>query len=154
MEGPDPSRLGTARHAKKSSARGSEQPTGVMVPASSPQRAGSRRRVVVLGSTGSIGTSCLDVIAHLSDRLEAWALCAHTRWETLLQQAERHRPRYVAVTDPEAARQLRRHTLPAGTELLEGADAVARMVTDPEVDVVLTAIVGAAGLEGTWHALE
>jgi hypothetical protein len=74
---------------------------GVLV---SPQAAGCRR-VVVLGSTGSIGTNCLDVIAHLPDRLEAVGLCAHTSWETLLEQAERFRPRWLAVTDPRAGRE-------------------------------------------------
>jgi 1-deoxy-D-xylulose-5-phosphate reductoisomerase len=120
----------------------------------SPQAAGSRRRVVVLGSTGSIGGSCLDVIAHLSDRLEAVGLTAHSRWEELLTQVHEHAPRYVAVTDPEAARQLARQALPPQTQLLTGSDCLRRLVTAPEVDVVLTAIVGAAGLEGTWHALE
>ncbi len=116
--------------------------------------AGSRRRVVVLGSTGSIGTNCLDVIAHLEDRLEAWGLSAHSRWEALLDQVERFGPRYVAVTDPEAAREFPGQSLPARTELLTGEEGLARMVSDPAVDVVVTAIVGSAGLLGTWNALE
>jgi 1-deoxy-D-xylulose-5-phosphate reductoisomerase len=119
-----------------------------------PTAAGRRRRVVVLGSTGSIGCNCLDVIAHLEDRLEAWGLSAHSRWEGLLEQAQRWQPRYVAATDPEAARQLQEQTLPARAKLLTGADSVATMVRDPDVDVVVTAIVGSAGLLGTWHALE
>jgi 1-deoxy-D-xylulose-5-phosphate reductoisomerase len=121
---------------------------------SSPPPAGSRRRVVVLGSTGSIGTSCLDVIHHLGDRLEAWGLSAHTRWESLLAQVQRCQPAYVAVTDREAAEQLGRHTLPARTRCLSGTDGIGTMVSDPAVDVVVTAIVGAAGLTGTWLALE
>jgi 1-deoxy-D-xylulose-5-phosphate reductoisomerase len=110
--------------------------------------------VVVLGSTGSIGTSCLDVIAHLEDRLEAWGLSAHSRWEALLEQVERWQPRFVAVTDPDAARQLQSTGLPARTRLLTGNDGIATLVRDPDVDVVVTAIVGAAGLLGTWQALE
>ena len=113
-----------------------------------------RRHVVVLGSTGSIGTNCLDVIASLGDRLCALGLSAHSQWETLCEQAHRHTPRWVAVTDPDAARALDRSRLPGATELLTGADGVARMVADPDVDVVVTAIVGAAGLAGTWAALE
>lgn len=116
--------------------------------------AGRRRRVVVLGSTGSIGANCLDVIDHLPDRLEAWGLSAHTRWQTLLEQIERWQPRWAAVTDPQAARELQRRRLPARTQLATGADGIAAMVRDPEVDVVVTAIVGSAGLLGTWHALE
>ncbi|MCI0681738.1 MAG: 1-deoxy-D-xylulose-5-phosphate reductoisomerase [Gemmataceae bacterium] len=116
--------------------------------------AGRRRRVVVLGSTGSIGTNCLDVLGHLEDRLEAWGLSAHTRWETLFDQVERWQPRWVAVTDREAARDFQRQALPARTQLLTGHDAIATMVCDTEVDVVVTAIVGSAGLLGTWLALE
>jgi 1-deoxy-D-xylulose-5-phosphate reductoisomerase len=117
-------------------------------------RAGSPRRVVVLGSTGSIGTSALKVIGHLPNRLEAWGLSAHSRWDDLLQQARQFQPRYITVTDPKSAVVFSRQTLPGRTQLLEGADAIATMVQSPEVDVVLTAIVGAAGLTGTWLALE
>ncbi len=114
----------------------------------------TRRRVAVLGSTGSIGTNCLDVIAHLEDRLSAVGLSAHSNWETLVEQAQRWRPRWVAVTDLDAARRADRSRLPRETELLTGEAGVARLVSDPDVDVVLTAIVGAAGLAGTWAALE
>ncbi len=114
----------------------------------------NRRRVVVLGSTGSIGTNCLEVIAALGDRLTAWGLSAHTSWETLLEQAQQYRPRFVAVTDAAAGRQLQGKRLPVGTQLLVGEEGIAAMVSDPEVDVVVTAIVGAAGLTGTWLALE
>ncbi len=114
----------------------------------------SRRRIVVLGSTGSIGTNCLDVVDYLGDRLEVLGLSAHSSGETLLQQAKRYRPRWVVLTDPEAARQFDAAQLPSGCRLLTGADAVAEMVQDADVDVVVTAIVGAAGLRGTWAALE
>src|SRR5439155_5880687 len=88
------------------------------------------------------------------DRLEAFGLSAHTSWEQLLLQVRRWQPRYVAVTDDNAAQRLKNERLPAGTRLLHGADGIAAMVTDPETDVVVTAIVGAAGLTGTWLALE
>lgn len=114
----------------------------------------SRRNVVVLGSTGSIGTNCLDVIDHLSDRLAAYGLSAHTSWGQLLEQAHHYRPRWVVVTDEEAYREVDDAAIPAGAELLFGADGVMKMVTDPATDIVLAAIVGAAGLEGTWAALE
>jgi len=110
--------------------------------------------VVVLGSTGSIGVNSLDVIEHLPERLTATGLSAHGRWQLLREQAIRHNPRYVAATSPDSFRQLRQAGLPAGTQLLEGVDGIAKMVSDPEVDIVLTAIVGAAGLTGTWLALE
>jgi 1-deoxy-D-xylulose-5-phosphate reductoisomerase len=112
------------------------------------------KRVVVLGSTGSIGTNCLDVITALEGRLAAFGLSAHGSWETLVAQAHRHRPRWVALTDAGAAGRADAKLLPRGTELLHGPAGIARMVTDLETDIVLTAIVGAAGLEGTWAALE
>src|SRR5438105_2868910 len=112
------------------------------------------RRVVVLGSTGSIGISCLDVLDHLPDRLCALGLSAHSSWETLFEQAHRLRPRWVAVTDPDAARTLDRSRLDGACHLLTGPDSVATLVTDPDVDIVVSAIVGSAGLLGTWAALE
>jgi 1-deoxy-D-xylulose-5-phosphate reductoisomerase len=109
--------------------------------------------VVVLGSTGSIGTNALDVIAHLPDRLQVHGLSAHANSDLLLDQVSRHRPRWVTVTDPARARQLDRSQL-GDTELLTGEDGIRRMVTDADADVVVSAIVGAAGLAGTWAALE
>jgi 1-deoxy-D-xylulose-5-phosphate reductoisomerase len=108
----------------------------------------------VLGSTGSIGVSCLDVLSHHPGRLEAWGLSAHSQWQVLFEQANRHHPKYVTLTDPNTARQADRSLLNDGTRLLTGTEGVARMVADPDVDLVLTAVVGAAGLEGTWAALE
>ena len=112
------------------------------------------RRLVVLGSTGSIGTNCLDVAECLPDHLQVVGLSAHANVETLLRQAEKHRPRWVAVTDPDAARRIDPSRLPPDCRLLYGEEGVARMASDPDVDVVLNAIVGAAGLAGAWAALE
>ena len=113
-----------------------------------------RRRVVVLGSTGSIGLNCLDVIAHLGDRLQLLGLSAHSRWETLFEQARHWRPRWVTVTDPDSPCPRGTEQLAGVCEVLHGTDGIAKMVSDPDVDVVVTAIVGAAGLAGTWAALE
>jgi len=111
-------------------------------------------RVVVLGSTGSIGVNTLDVVAHLPDRLQIAALCAHASWETLFAQARQFSPRYVVLTDATAFEQCDRSQLPPCTQLLFGPDAVAKIVSEPDVDAVVSAIVGAAGLTGTWAALE
>jgi 1-deoxy-D-xylulose-5-phosphate reductoisomerase len=111
------------------------------------------RRVVVLGSTGSIGTSTLDVVEHLPERLRVIGLSAHSNTDLLVEQATRHRPRWIAVTDPDSGRRLDRTDL-GHTEILSGEQGVRRMVADPDVDVVVSAIVGAAGLAGTWAALE
>jgi 1-deoxy-D-xylulose-5-phosphate reductoisomerase len=113
------------------------------------------RRVVVLGSTGSIGTSCLDVIAHLSDRLQPLGLSAHARWDLLLEQALRWKPRWITLTDHcGRAGTVGDRRLDGVTQLLFGDEGIATMVSDPDVDVVVTAIVGAAGLAGTWAALD
>jgi 1-deoxy-D-xylulose-5-phosphate reductoisomerase len=126
----------------------------VSVAASKIGTVSTRRRVVLLGSTGSIGTSCLDVAAHLDSRLEIVGLSAHANWETLFEQAERCRPRWLTITDPEAARRIQPGHWNGSARLLFGQDGITTMVTDPDVDVVVTAIVGAAGLAGTWAALE
>jgi 1-deoxy-D-xylulose-5-phosphate reductoisomerase len=111
------------------------------------------RNVVVLGSTGSIGTSTLDVVEHLPERLRVVGLSAHSNTDLLVEQAARHRPRWIAVTDPDSRRRILRTDL-GPTEILSGEQGVRRMVADPDVDVVVSAIVGAAGLAGTWAALE
>lgn len=112
------------------------------------------RRVVVLGSTGSIGTNTLDVLAALADRLIVFGLCAHSSGSVLLEQARRFRPRFVVLTDRTAYEAARREALPEGTQWLFGEAGVRELVTAPEVDIVVSAIVGAAGLRGTWAALE
>jgi 1-deoxy-D-xylulose-5-phosphate reductoisomerase len=112
----------------------------------------------VLGSTGSIGVNCLEVIGHLPERLQAVGLSAHSSWQVLFEQAARHCPRWVAITDPDVARRASglssKDARLGGAQLIAGPDGIARMVSAPDVDVVVSAIVGAAGLEGTWAALE
>lgn len=110
--------------------------------------------MVVLGSTGSIGVSCLEVAAALPDRLEIVGLSAHSSWEKLFEQARAVRPRWVAICDPESAARVDRAQLPPQTRLLVGSDGLAQMVSDPDVDIVVSAVVGAAGLTGTVRALE
>ncbi len=113
-----------------------------------------RRRVAVLGSTGSIGVNALDVIEALPDRLQATALTAHSNWELLARQIQVHKPLWVVATDLSACTDHPPLAIPAGTELLKGEKGLRQLLTRPEVDVVLVAIVGAAGLFGTLAALE
>ena len=110
--------------------------------------------VAVLGSTGSIGRSTLEVIAASGGKLRAVALSAHANTDLLLRQAQAVRPRRIVVTDPVAAARQDWAALPAGVELLTGPDAVDSLATDGEVHIVVSAIVGSAGLNGTWAALE
>ena len=115
----------------------------------------SHTRVVILGSTGSIGRSALNVVEHDGGkRLRTWGLSAHTSGTSLIEQARRFRPRFVTVTDRDTVELVRRELRGLDVEVLEGIEGVVRMVQDPATDRVLSAIVGAAGLEGTWAALE
>jgi len=110
--------------------------------------------VAVLGSTGSIGRSTLEVIAASGGRLRAVALSAHGNTGLLLRQALTVRPRRIVATDSAAAARQDWSMLPSEVELLVGPEAVARLAADPEVDTVVSAIVGSAGLRGTWAALQ
>jgi 1-deoxy-D-xylulose-5-phosphate reductoisomerase len=110
--------------------------------------------VAVLGSTGSIGKSTLDVIAASGGRFRPFLLAAHRSVEPLLAQAHACRPAWVAVVDPEAAGDIGAAALPGGTRLAIGPDALDDLVQAPEIDRVVSAIVGAAGLRSTWASLE
>lgn len=112
------------------------------------------KQIAVLGSTGSIGTNALEVIAASDGRLKAVALSAHSSFQQLVTQAQQHRPRWAIATNEAAAAEFDWSELPAETELLIGSPALSDVVAEPEVDVVLAAIVGSAGLESTWAALQ
>lgn len=115
--------------------------------------ANKKRLVSVLGSTGSIGVNTLDVIALHPDRFEIYALAAHSSVDAMLAQCLAFAPRYAVMMD-EAAATLLRQRLPAAavTEVKQGEGGLAEVVTAPEVDVVMAAIVGAAGLPSTLAA--
>ena len=110
--------------------------------------------VAVLGATGSIGRSTLEVIAGSGGSLRAVALSAHHSLDLLKRQAAEFRPRWLIATDADFAARHDWSGLPSGTELVTGPDALERVVGQKEVDVVVTAIVGSAGLRGTWAAVE
>lgn len=111
-------------------------------------------RVAVLGSTGSIGQSTLEVVRASHGRLRVEALSAHRQTDLLLQQAIEFLPHQIVVTDPQALAAQDWSRLPREVELLTGDDGIERLVSSAEVDVVVSAIVGSAGLIGTWAALE
>jgi 1-deoxy-D-xylulose-5-phosphate reductoisomerase len=108
----------------------------------------SQQRVCILGSTGSVGTNTLDVIARHPERFEVVALTAHSRVEALVAQCMRWKPRYAAMPDPAQARRLRERLAAEGArvEVLDGPDALSELAAHPEIDSVMAAIVGAAGL--------
>ena len=112
------------------------------------------KRLAILGSTGSVGTNTLDVAARHRDRFEVVALAAAKNDALMLQQCIAHRPRHAVIADADAAERLRRTLSERGveTQVSCGADALERIVTLPEVDAVMAAIVGAAGLPAALAA--
>lgn len=112
------------------------------------------KNVAVFGSTGSIGKNALDVIAASGGRLKVAALSAHCKLPELLHQARQFAPRWVVATDEAMARQFDWADLPQGTELVIGPEGLTRVAAAEEVDIVLAAIVGSAGLRSTWAALD
>jgi len=112
------------------------------------------KRLVILGSTGSVGCNTLDVVARHPGRFEVVALAAGRNDAALLAQCIAHRPRHAVLADADAAQRLRQAVEAAGlpTEVACGAAALERIVQLPEVDSVMAAIVGAAGLPATLAA--
>ncbi|MCZ6691801.1 MAG: 1-deoxy-D-xylulose-5-phosphate reductoisomerase [Planctomycetota bacterium] len=112
------------------------------------------KKVVVLGSTGSVGRNALDVARRLPDEIQVVGLAARSNWEVLREQILEFRPSVAALVDPGACQNLRK-TLPNGaTRLVEGLDGILDDVLEQEADVVLAAITGAAGLPTTLKAVE
>ena len=112
------------------------------------------QNITVLGSTGSIGVSTLDVIRRHPDRYRAFALCAHSQLEKLFEQCVEFRPRFAVLRDAHLAAQLAERCIAAGldTEIRHGVESLVELSSLPEVDAVMAAIVGAAGLEPTLAA--
>jgi 1-deoxy-D-xylulose-5-phosphate reductoisomerase len=105
------------------------------------------RRIVIVGSTGSIGTQALDVVER-SPELEVVGLAAASSWELLLEQARRFGVERIALADPDAAARAGEH---AG--VLAGAEGLVELITDTDCDLVLNALVGSAGLGPTVATL-
>ncbi|RPH41964.1 MAG: 1-deoxy-D-xylulose-5-phosphate reductoisomerase [Burkholderiales bacterium] len=112
------------------------------------------KRITILGATGSVGESTLDVVARHPDRFEVFALTARRSHERLLEQCLVHRPAYAVLSEPGAAAALRAALAARGsrTEVLDGPEAAAQVASASETDLVMAAIVGAAGLEPTLAA--
>src|SRR5438128_6699603 len=99
------------------------------------------KNVVLLGSTGSIGTSTIKVATDLPDRIRLLGLGAGNNVELLLEQARQLRPQAISITDPSKSKQLR-DGLGATTEVFCGAEGLLKLATLPGADIVLIAIVG------------
>src|SRR5690606_488545 len=102
------------------------------------------RTIAILGSTGSIGRSTLEVVRYSAGNVRVAALTAHSNVGQLVEQAKEFKPRWIVATDPEQAKKIDRDSLPRETELLLGAEGVDRVVRAAEVEVVVAAVVGSA----------
>ena len=105
--------------------------------------------LTLLGSTGSIGTNTLEVVARHPDRFQIWALTAARQVDLMFAQCQKFRPRQVVMTQPQAARELKARLADAGLqgiEVLDGLAALDEVASASPVDAVMAAIVGAVGL--------
>ena len=112
-----------------------------------------KKRVVILGSTGSIGTSALKVARDIPERMQPVALAAHSNVESLAAQAREFGVRDVCIYDASKAAELQR-LLPSGCRVYTGEEGLCRLATLAEADMVLVSIIGTAGLRPTLAAIE
>src|SRR5689334_3692470 len=115
------------------------------------------KRIAILGSTGSIGRSTLSVVESYPDRFQVVALAAGRNLEAALDQAKKWKPRVVSVAEESAAGKFHQQLTRAGLgdiEVVSGSAGTVRVATHPEVDFVVSAIVGVAGLEATYEAVK
>src|SRR5688572_26396404 len=110
------------------------------------------KNVVLLGSTGSIGTSTIKVADDLPEQIRLIGLAAGNNVDLLLEQTRKHKPAAISITDPAKAQQLR-DALGDATEVYSGNEGLLKLATLPEADIVLIAIVGTAGLQPALAAI-
>jgi|TARA_B110000908_G_C10258483_1_gene457332 1-deoxy-D-xylulose-5-phosphate reductoisomerase len=116
----------------------------------------SPQNITVLGSTGSIGVSTLDVLARHPDKYRAYALTANTSVDLIIPQIQRHSPRFAVMRDERSAQQLEDQLFALGhkeTAVLSGEKGLLQVAADAAVSAVMAAIVGAAGLSPTMAAV-
>jgi 1-deoxy-D-xylulose-5-phosphate reductoisomerase len=110
------------------------------------------KNVVLLGSTGSIGTSTVKVAEDLPDQIRLLALGAGNNFDLLLEQARKHKPAVISIADPAKAKELQ-NVLGTGCEVFSGNEGLLKLATLPAADIVLIAIVGTAGLQPALAAI-
>lgn len=113
-----------------------------------------KKRIAILGSTGSIGTQALDVVRKNSDRFEVYAISANRSVDKLIEQAREFHPEVVCIADESLYPQLKEALSAMPLKVFAGMDAIAQMVQLPSVDIVLAAMVGYAGLLPTIEAIK
>src|SRR5437868_6626881 len=110
------------------------------------------KNVVLLGSTGSIGTSTIKVVTDLPAHLRLLGLGAGNNLDLLLEQTRRHRPEAISILDPVNAK-VAREALGTSTKVYSGPEGLVELATLPAADIVLIAIVGTAGLQPALAAI-
>ncbi|MEX0681792.1 MAG: 1-deoxy-D-xylulose-5-phosphate reductoisomerase [Balneolales bacterium] len=111
------------------------------------------QHLLILGSTGSIGTQVLDIVRTHVDKLSIFGLTANSNWKLLAEQINEFRPEYGLICDENCYSQLKAAVSHSETELLSGVDAVIELVQSTEVDTVVNSLVGFSGFLPTFHAL-
>jgi len=111
------------------------------------------KKVSILGVTGSIGLNTIEVISRHPDKYKIFALSANKSWQKLLLLCKTHMPTYAVLIDPDAAESLRK-TAPEGVTVLSGENALIEIASHKEVDYVMAAVVGSAGMESTLAAVD
>ena len=112
-----------------------------------------KKQIAILGSTGSIGTQALQVIEEHPDQYEAYVLTANHRVEELIAQARRHQPEAVVIADEQHYQHLKEALSDLPIKVYAGMDALCQIVQEAPIDMVLTAMVGYAGLRPTMNAI-
>jgi 1-deoxy-D-xylulose-5-phosphate reductoisomerase len=112
------------------------------------------RKIVLLGSTGSIGTQTLDVVRNNPVELEIVALAANSRVDDVEKQVREFKPKYVCMFREDAAKELQERISDLGLKVLTGMEGLLELVAVPEADTVLTAVVGMIGIQPTIAAIE
>ncbi|MCS5545338.1 MAG: 1-deoxy-D-xylulose-5-phosphate reductoisomerase [SAR324 cluster bacterium] len=111
------------------------------------------KNICILGATGSIGLSTLDVISLHPDKYKVFAVSANTGWKKMLELCEKHKPTYAVLVDSDAAEHLHKQ-VPDGVTVLSGEKALAEVAAHKKTDSVMAAIVGSAGMSSTLAAAE
>lgn len=112
-----------------------------------------KKHIAILGSTGSIGTQALEVIAQHSDVFEVEVLTAQNNADLLIAQAKQHKPNAVVIVNEKFYQQVKEELLPLGIKVFAGENALASIVEMDTIDLVLTALVGYSGLKPTMRAI-
>ena len=111
------------------------------------------KKVSILGATGSIGLNTIEVISRHPDKYKIFALSANKSWQKMLLLCKTHMPTYAVLIDPDAAESLRK-TAPEGVTVLSGENALIEIASHKEVDYVMAAVVGSAGMASTLAAVD